>query len=367
MPNSLNLQEIDQEQALNLTKFFVKSGQNILLFGRRGTGKTHIACQAILDAGYKVNYINLSVVERPDLAGYPNIYSNDDIVTFKSPQFLPTLKTEQKPDSVLLFDEIDKAPPEITSPLLEILQFRKINGKPINAIACVLTGNLPNEGSYSNQISSVLLDRGAKYILNFNFDKWLEWARNNNVHDLICGFLRNYPELSCGSIEESHYASPSPRGWTYASSALLNAKNLKVSDIDSITSIISGFVGYEAGLKFKIWYENYRKFESTILSLIETGTMSLDFHKLTQTEKMVFIISLCYITKQKVLQEQKKRNKLLENLCNFLINYKVDRELQIIGLYNSFDFNIITVNKLYTCKPFFELFTQLNENLTIKK
>lgn len=367
MSNSLNLQEIDQEQALSLAKFFVKSGQNMLLFGRRGTGKTHIAFQAVSEVGYKINYVNLSVVERPDLAGYPNIHSNEDVITFKSPQFLPTLKEGQKADCVILFDEVDKAPPEVTSPLLEILQFRKINGKPINALACILTGNLPNEGAYSNQISSVLLDRGAKYILNFNFDKWLEWARNNNVHDLICGFLRNSPELSCGKAEESSYASPSPRGWTYASDALLQAKSLKISDIDSITSIISGFVGYEAGIKFKIWYEYYRKFEPIIFSLIETGTMGLDFNKLAQTEKMVFVISLCYIAKQKVLQEQKKRNKFLENLCSFLIDHKVDKELQIIGLYNSFDFNMITVNKLYTCKPFFELFTKLNENLTIKK
>ncbi|MGI0059226.1 MAG: LAGLIDADG family homing endonuclease, partial [Nitrosotalea sp.] len=39
MSNSLNLQEIDQEQALNLTKFFIQSQHNIFLFGRRGVGK----------------------------------------------------------------------------------------------------------------------------------------------------------------------------------------------------------------------------------------------------------------------------------------------------------------------------------------
>ena len=44
--NALNLPEIDQVQALNLTKFFIQSNQNIFLFGRRGVGKTHIAIQA---------------------------------------------------------------------------------------------------------------------------------------------------------------------------------------------------------------------------------------------------------------------------------------------------------------------------------
>lgn len=368
MPNALNLQEIDQEQALNLAKFFIKSGQNILFFGRRGIGKTFIAFQAAQEVGFKVNYINLSVIERPDLAGYPNINTADDIVTFKSPYFLPALANDATPDSVILFDEVDKAPPEITAPLLEILQFRKINGKKINVAACILTGNLPNEGAYSNSISQALLDRGAKFILNFNFDRWLEWAKLNNVNDLILGFLRNAPELACGRVDDLSYASPSPRGWTHASEALFHTKSFKISDIDSITHIISGFVGYEAGFRFKIWYEYYRRFEPVIHSLIETGTMALDFNQLAQTEKMVFVISACYLTKQKVLQDNnKKRFKYLENLCDFFSNFKVERELQVMGLYNSFDFDLITKHKLYTCKVFFELFTKLNENLTIKK
>lgn len=367
MHNPLNLQHIDQEQALNLTKFFIKSGQNTFLFGRKGIGKTFIAYQAAQEAGFKINYINLSVIERPDLSGYPNINSTEDVITFKSPYFLPAL-TEGSPDSIILFDEVDKAPPEVTAPLLEILQFRKINGKKINAAACILTGNLPNEFTYSNSISSALLDRGAKFILNFNFDKWLDWAKLNKVNDLILGFLRSNPELACGKIEDSAYASPSPRGWTLASESLTHTKIFKISDIDSITSIISGFVGYEAGIKFKIWYEYFRKFEPAINSLIETGSMTFNFNNLNQTEKMVFVISTCYLSKQKVLQDSsKKRFKYLENLCAFFNYFKIEKELQIMGMYNSFDFDMITKNKLYACKSFFDLFTKLNENLIIKK
>jgi hypothetical protein len=35
-----------------------------------------------------------------------------------------------------------------------------------------------------------------------------------------------------------------------ASEALIKAKELKIVDIDSVTHIISGFVGHEAGLRF---------------------------------------------------------------------------------------------------------------------
>jgi hypothetical protein len=368
MSNAINLQEIDQEQALNLTKFFIQSQQNIFLFGRRGTGKTEIAIQAARECGLKVNYVNLSVVERSDLAGYPDINSPGDVINFKSPHFLPKLSSGGKPDSVILFDEIDKVQPEVTAPLLEILLFKKINGSPINAAACILTGNLANEGAYSNQLSSALLDRGAKYILTFNFERWVDWAKANNVHDLILGFLRSYPNFACGKVEESVYASPSPRAWTWASQALIKSKELKMPDIESVTQIISGYVGSEAGLRFKIWYEHYRKFEPYVHSLIERGEMSLNFEDLIPTEKLVFVVSACYYAKQKVFSDKSKsRFKYLEHLCNFFNQCNVESEVQVMGLHNSFDFDQIRQHKLYTCKMFFDHFTKLSEGVTFKK
>lgn len=365
--NALNLPEIDQEQALNLSKFFIRSNQNIFLFGRRGVGKTHIAIQAAQECKMKVNYINLSVIERPDLAGYPDMNVPGDVINFKSPYFLPPLVDGQKTDSVILFDEVDKAPAEVTAPLLEILLFKKINGRPINAAACILTGNLINEGAYSNQISTALMDRGAKYILSFSFEKWLEWAKAHGVHDLILGFLSSDPSFACGKIEESSYASPSPRSWTLASEALVKTKELKMTDIDSVTHIISGYVGSEAGLRFKLWYEHYRKFEPYVRALIDHNNLSISFSELAPTEKIVFVVSACYYAKQKVIADKSKnRFMYLEHLCEFLVQQNVEHEIQVIALNNSFGGDIITKHKLYSCQVFFDMFGRLSENVTIK-
>lgn len=369
MSSYANLQEIDQEQALNLTKFFIRSQQNIFLFGKKGVGKTHIAMQAAKECNFKISYINLSVIERTDLAGYPDMMSKDNVISFKSPYYLPELLENQNPDSIILFDEVDKASPEITAPLLEILQFKTINGKKVNAASCILTGNLLNERSHSNVISSALLDRGSKYILSFNFDKWVDWARLNHVHDLILGFLKNNCEFCNSSNNDENYASPSPRSWTLASDAIIKARDLKIVDIETISQIVSGFVGNEAGLRFKIWYEHYRKFEPTIVSLIENGIMNINFDNLLPTEKIIFTITACFFAKQKTIHNSLKKNKFiyLENLCNFFINYKIDREMQVMALNNSFDFEMIAKYKLYSCKLFFDIFTNLNETIQIKR
>jgi hypothetical protein len=127
-------------------------------------------------------------------------------------------------------------------------------------------------------------------------------------------------------------------------------------------------VGNEAGLRFRIWYEHYRKFEPAIHSLIEEGGMTYDFNSLLPTEKIVFVISACYHAKQKVLNPTiKNRFLYLENLCNFFSTYQVDSEVQMMGLYNSFDFEMITKHKLYECKKFFDVFSSLNANINIKK
>lgn len=368
MSNSFNVPEINQEQAQNLLKFFIKSRNNILLFGRRGTGKTEMALQAIKECKLKLNYINLSVMERCDLGGYPDINAPGDTITFKSPWFLPKLQNDTIPDTVILFDEVDKCSPEITAPLLEILQFRKINGVPINAAACILTSNLINEGTYNNVISSAILDRTSKYILSFDFNQWVDWAKANNIHDIILGFLRSNPEFSCGKIEDLTYASPSPRSWTWASQALIKAKELKMADLESVSQIISGYVGYEAGLRFKIWYEYYHQFEPHVRSLIERGEMALNFSSLVPTEKLVLVISACYYAKQMVLTEKSaKKFVYLERLCNFFNQYKVDPEVQVMGMYNSFDFDLIEKKKLYECKIFFDHFTKLSDGVKFNK
>lgn len=369
MTNGLNLSEIDQEQALNLSRFFIRAKKNIFLFGRHGVGKTHISLQAAKDCNYKINYINLSVVERPDLAGYPDLNNNLDIVTYKSPHYLPALAEGQEPDSVILFDEVDKAASEVTSPLLEILQRGTLNGKRINVASCILTGNLAGEGSFSNIISSALLDRGGKYILKFNFDKWMDWAKINGVHDLILGFLMRDPAMACGPDESSLMATPSPRGWTLASEALYDAKKFGINDTETVCDIVSGFVGQTAGVAFKVWYEYFRHFEPKILSLLELGEYPIGFNKFDVNEIYVFCVTLCHIAKRKIVESKLKSKQLsyAETVVRFFENNHIEEEVQLVTLRASFDFDFITKYKLYQNKTFFDKSKSLQESSLLKK
>lgn len=340
----------------------------MLMLGRRGVGKSHLSIQAILDCGFKVNYINLSVLDCSDLAGFPSMFDKSDIITYKSPYFLPPLKEGQKPNQVILFDEVDKAPHELQGPLLEILQYRRINGKPLNAVACLLTGNLLEEGAYSHQISSALLDRCSKYILSFDLYQWLNWAKLHGVHDLILGFLISHPDHACGDIESTLLATPSPRGWTRASEAMIKAREHKITDIGTITQIIAGHVGANAALAFQTWYEYSREYEKIMPGIIEHGHSTLDFSKLDPTQQLIFAITLCHLAKHKVLGTTiKKKIRYVEHVCRFFTDNNVSKEIQFVSILNAFPFDLITKHKLYQSTVFFDLVSKLQEGVKISK
>lgn len=89
--------------------------------------------------------------------------------------------------------------------------------------------------------------------------------------------------------------------------------------------------------------------------------MDYDYSKLFPNEKLIFIISLCYLAKIKVLENGDFR--ILDNLCEFFKEYNVETEHKLMGLNNAFTFEMVTKKKLFQCKEFFELFTEIMEIL----
>lgn len=146
-----------------------------------------------------------------------------------------------------------------------------------------------------------------------------------------------------------------------ASDALNQAGKFKFKNLDIITTLISGFVGVQAAIRFKIWYEHFRKYEIHINSYLDTGSMDYDYNKLSPNEKLIFIISLCYVAKIKFLDSG--NFKILDNLCGLFKEYNVEVEHKLMGLNNAFTFEMVTKKKLFQCNEFFELFTEIMEIL----
>ena len=177
-----NLEKLNTKDLSEHVAASIQVGGNIAVFGRRGTGKTEISKQEIKKADCIEVYVNLSVLERVDMGGYPNIMSPDPsrkFVDFLLPQFYQLMIEGTRP-VVALLDEVDKADPSLWAPLLEFVQFHSINHRPLkNLRAVIMTGNLISEGG--SRPSLPLLDRAEKYLVEADATSWLESEGSSRI------------------------------------------------------------------------------------------------------------------------------------------------------------------------------------------
>lgn len=293
--SDFNLQKLNTKELSEHVASTIQVGSNISVFGRRGTGKTEISKQEIKKAGAFEVYINLSVMERVDMGGYPNIMASSQqkrFVDFLLPQFYEAMLEGDKP-VVALLDEVDKADPSLWAPLLEFTQFHSINGRPLkNLQAIIMTGNLISEGG--SRPSLPLLDRAEKYLVEADASMWLEWAgKGGHIHPSITAYITDHPKDLFGAVDpDDRYADPSPRGWAGASDLLYKGEEKGWSST-LLNKKVCGRVGKDAGIKYSNYYEHYQQLLPMIEQVYQGKDVSHDYNKLEPTKKLVCCMITC--------------------------------------------------------------------------
>jgi len=293
--SDFNLEKLNTKDLSEHVASSIQVGGNIAVFGRRGTGKTEISKQEIKKAGLQEVYINLSVMERVDLGGYPNIMAGAQqkkFVDFLLPSFYEPM-IEGNKGVVALLDEVDKADPSLWAPLLEFTQFRSINGRPLNnLVAVIMTGNLISEGG--SRPSLPLLDRAEKYLVEADATSWLEWAgKSGHIHPSITAYITDHPKDLFGAVDpDDRYADPSPRGWFRASELLYRGEDRGWSTT-MLNKKVCGCVGKDAGIKYSNYYEHYQQLLPMIEDVYQGKDVSARYNVLEPTKKLVACMIAC--------------------------------------------------------------------------
>ncbi len=288
------VQEVDQAQLKELLRFYIRSGKNAITLGPAGIGKTEMSFQAAEEEQYEYCYLNLSVLEAPDLNGLPVIVQevmDGKTVSFSEyapPRFLPRGGAGKK--KVLVVDELDKAKEELQNPMLELFQYRSINGNKFDIHAVVATGNLPDENAFSRTLSHALTNRCALFRVGHSYDPWRDWAVANGVNPLVVGFLSHATEellVREASGDDTAYCSRSPRSWTNAARDLDCAEG---RDVDFQSLLVAGRVGQTGAANFKVWLEHYREIAPHVQALVERGEMTVNAESMDLGRLLVFSI-----------------------------------------------------------------------------
>jgi len=298
--SDFNLQKLQTKELSKHVSATIHLNGNIAIFGMRGTGKTAIAKQEIAKSGMHEVYINLSVLERVDMGGYPDIMGQQNVegsrkkkfIDFLLPEFYEPMLTGNKP-VVALLDEVDKADPSLWAPLLEFTQFKSINGKTLpNLKSIIMTGNLISEGG--SRPSLPLLDRAEKYLVEADATSWLNWAGSDgHIHPSITAYINDNPKHLFGAADaEDRYADPSPRGWHKASD-ILYAGEQRGWDPDLLNKKVCGCVGKEVGIHYSNYFEHYQKLIPLINALYSGEDISKEYNDLEPAKKLICCMFVC--------------------------------------------------------------------------
>lgn len=293
--SDFNLQKLNTKELSEHVSATIQMGGNIAVFGRRGTGKTEISKNEIKKLDFKEVYINLSVMERVDLGGYPNVMApnrGSEYVNFLLPKMYEEM-VDGKQGVVALLDEVDKADPSLWAPLLEFTQFRTINGKPLpNLHAIIMTGNLISEGG--QRPSLPLLDRTEKFLVEADAGSWLDWAgKSGRIHPSITAYINDHRKDLFGAVDpEERYADPSPRGWDRASQILFAGEGKGWSTY-LLNKKVAGCVGKDAGIKYSNYYEHYMELLPMVDKIYAGLDVTEQYRPLEPTKQVVACMIAC--------------------------------------------------------------------------
>jgi hypothetical protein len=332
--SDFNLQKISTKDLSDNLRATIDFGGNVIIVGRRGSGKTEISKACIKESGCKEVYLNLSVMERPDIGGYPNFFAaqaGKSFVDFLLPSFYQHLMEGHEP-VVALLDEVDKAESALWAPLLEFTQFHTINGRALpNLRAIIMTGNLQSEGGARPSLP--LLDRAEKYLVEASHHHWLDWAsKSGAIHPSVTAYIADHPEDLFGDVDPGDvYADPSPRGWHNSSKILNFGEDRKWSN-KIMTNKVAGCIGKKTGIKYAAYFDHYQVL-LPIIEKIMKGEEVNGFRNLEQSKQMVACMIVC-ARLSRIIDEMKPSQKDKPGVARTVANFlkTVDPEMALIAV-----------------------------------
>lgn len=127
----------------------IAAGFNVMFHGKHGVGKTHMVLQAFRRNGLHYKYFSASTMDPwIDFIGVPREMEDE-----RGPYLELVRPKEFRDDDVeaIFLDEYNRAPKKIRNAVMELIQFKSINGHEFPNLKVVWTAVNPDDGSYDTE------------------------------------------------------------------------------------------------------------------------------------------------------------------------------------------------------------------------
>jgi MoxR-like ATPase len=167
----------DTVSVLDKLQIYAENNLNVLLIGPHGIGKTTMVMQIADTLGVKLKYYSASTLDPwADLVGIPKPVEETESLKYYRPQDLEEAE-------FVFFDELNRAHPRVLNAVLEIIQFKRINGKPLKNLRMVWAAiNPPGEDYDVEDLDPALMDRFHTY-LNLKAEFNMEYMQSKMSED----------------------------------------------------------------------------------------------------------------------------------------------------------------------------------------
>ena len=226
-PYDFNLAEVSEEEIIQNA---INSDVPVFLHGKSSEGKSARVKQ--IDPGCIIIYLRNMTPERLNGKSVYNALTGDMMDVPPTWYNKMVEKCQNEPDKlhILFFDELTNALPSIQGMAFNIILDKEVNGiwKLPDNCRVVAAGNDLKDSLAANLMAEPLFNRFAHVYIETTVEKWLIWARENNIHPAIRTYI-TYKSFMGDEVLRSEFngikPNADPRRWEMASKMLYKSKN----------------------------------------------------------------------------------------------------------------------------------------------
>lgn len=134
--------------------FWIANDLNVIIEGGHGVGKTAVIEAAFKRAGLNLRYFSAATMDPwVDFIGVPKEKVHDDGTS--SLELIRPLEFQDGSVDAIFFDEFNRAPPKIRNSVMEMLQKKSVNGKPIPKLRMIWAAINPSDDEETYDVEPI--------------------------------------------------------------------------------------------------------------------------------------------------------------------------------------------------------------------
>ena len=311
-----------------------KKKRPVFLWGPAGIGKSELM-QGITDSGDIGNALlmdlRMALMEPTDIKGIPFYNKELGLMDWAAPVDLPTKELAEQYDTIVLFlDELNSAPQSTQAAAYQLVLNRRV-GKYIlpDNVVIVAAGNRETDKGVTYRMPAPLSNRFVHFEMRVDFESWLEWAIENNIHPDVIGHVTVHKQdLFDFDPRSSGRSFATPRSWTFVSELIEDGD----VDEETLADLVCGAVGEGVGVKFMATMKNSGKLPNPT-EVLNGKVKKLD-ESVEISGRYSLTVSMCYELREAYEKDGSKNiekfHKLADNFFRFMMD-NFETEMVVLG------------------------------------